>query len=366
MKPDRGVGAREIRGPNGFTLIELLVVIAIIAVLIALLLPAVQAAREAARRASCINNLKQIGLGVLNYESSNGCLPYGAMMVSGNPRFPDFGPLVSILPFMEQGSLFNAANLINGCNLTSRTDACGNTTVQSTQLNYILCPSDLDRLTTTIASGSRPMGHVNYCANAGSDAYGNWHSSSPWLGPFIPDFNGSPNSGGPPAKLASITDGTSNTAAFSERVKGIGTCNCSQFDSLKPTATTSWGVSTAINSPNTTPQAIYNLCLASPPTPAKTLAASFGDPTGGYWTDGNPAEQLYNHVMPPNTWGCAVHGNADNLSGSIGTASSHHPGVVNMLLLDGSTRSIKNSISLNVWWALGTRAMGEIVSGSSF
>ena len=63
------------RRKAGFTLIELLVVIAIIAVLIALLLPAVQAAREAARRAQCVNNLKQIGLGMHNYESSNNCLP---------------------------------------------------------------------------------------------------------------------------------------------------------------------------------------------------------------------------------------------------------------------------------------------------
>src|SRR4029077_10259524 len=90
---------------RGFTLIELLVVIAIIAVLIALLLPAVQAAREAARRMQCVNNLKQLGLAIQNYNDSMGCLPpHGNAIVmntvtsNGN----DYGMKVRILPYMEQ------------------------------------------------------------------------------------------------------------------------------------------------------------------------------------------------------------------------------------------------------------------------
>src|SRR5215831_17732652 len=95
---------RDVRPHRGFTLIELLVVIAIIAVLIALLLPAVQSAREAARRAQCVNNLKQIGLAMHNYESANSSLPPG---IKGSV----WGTwLVYVLPFMEQSSMFNAWN----------------------------------------------------------------------------------------------------------------------------------------------------------------------------------------------------------------------------------------------------------------
>src|ERR1700757_4935439 len=102
---------------RGFTLIELLVVIAIIAVLIALLLPAVQAAREAARRAQCVNNLKQLGLSVANYESTNGCFPGnsysglpGAPGVPSNTTFPNFSAFVRLMPYLEQSAVYNSVN----------------------------------------------------------------------------------------------------------------------------------------------------------------------------------------------------------------------------------------------------------------
>src|SRR5882757_6862394 len=117
---------------RGFTLIELLVVIAIIAVLIALLLPAVQAAREAARRAQCVNNLKQIGLAMHNYESTMGSLPPGCKQSS-------YGTWVMfILPFLEGNPLYNAWNFNGRANfgLTAfQYKGAVNTTVTLTRIN---------------------------------------------------------------------------------------------------------------------------------------------------------------------------------------------------------------------------------------
>src|SRR3954468_2839122 len=128
---------------RGFTLIELLVVIAIIAVLIALLLPAVQSAREAARRAQCVNNLKQIGLGMHNYQSSNNVLPPGQKSCCWGTW------ILFMLPHVEQTALWNAWNF-NGDLLyyqgqydaPLRYGGVCNLTVSSTRVNAYICPSD--------------------------------------------------------------------------------------------------------------------------------------------------------------------------------------------------------------------------------
>src|SRR4051794_17203096 len=162
-----------IRTRKGFTLIELLVVIAIIAVLIALLLPAVQAAREAARRAQCVNNLKQIGLGLHNYHSSNDCFPPGSL-----PRFVgttensnwDFSAHTRLLHGLEQQALYNAANFSHAV-FNDTPGIIANLTIITTRLNVFLCPScpaigwtmsGVATLPSTVAPGN------NYFASTGS------------------------------------------------------------------------------------------------------------------------------------------------------------------------------------------------------
>lgn len=140
----------------GFTLIELLVVIAIISLLIALLLPAVQAAREAGRRAQCTNNLKQLGLGLANYESANEWLPLGMVYavngVSGMPGAICMSPggancqntpwFVLMLPYLEQAPLYNAFNTSIGIEGPALLGFVINSTVMTSKIASFQCPSD--------------------------------------------------------------------------------------------------------------------------------------------------------------------------------------------------------------------------------
>src|SRR5262245_51249501 len=128
---------RPARDRRGFTLIELLVVIAIIAVLIALLLPAVQSAREATRRIQCTNNLKQLGLAMHQYHESLNALPFGDLTYS----WADFSSNTMLLPYLEQGSLYNSINF--SAQLLPANPGCPeNTTAQYATLSVMNCPSD--------------------------------------------------------------------------------------------------------------------------------------------------------------------------------------------------------------------------------
>ena len=203
---------------RGFTLIELLVVIAIIAVLIALLLPAVQAAREAARRSQCVNNLKQLALTVQNYHDVNGCIPpSGSYWASSTPdannrsSLLNFSMKARLLPFMEQTPIYNAINYSFAAYIYNDGND-PNLTAGSAKIAVFLCPSD-----NAVGHPDPYASPSNYPNNAGLARFYNGYECD---GPAW--YLGTDSNLKRVQSLASVTDGTSNTAIFSEFVKGSG------------------------------------------------------------------------------------------------------------------------------------------------
>jgi len=354
------------RSQRGFTLIELLVVIAIIAVLIALLLPAVQAAREAARRAQCVNNLKQLGLAVHNYISANNVLP-SQYNYSGTNTAPYCGGynggwcyswVTAILPNMEQTAVYNSINFSANCQGAEQTTAGYN------QLSFLLCPSE--------SQGGKPStyGTLNYAGNFGGP--GPIQLSS---GTIIPNYdcingvNGAGNVG--PLGLQGITDGTSNTALFSEHLIGIPggpTITRSSPDAKRGIflATVTGG---GQNTGTTGAQALLSACQAIP----STTTSAWTNRVGYCWIYGycqHVAISSYQHVTAPNSVPCQSSADASWLTygGPLSaiSANSNHSGGVNVGMTDGSVKFIKDSISPQAWWGLGTRKGGEVISSDAY
>ena len=351
---------------RGFTLIELLVVIAIIAVLIALLLPAVQAAREAARRSQCVNNLKQMGLAVMNYEGTNGAFPPTAEATDG----VDFGMKPRILAFMEQQPIYNSINW--GISWNSSAGA-PNSTAYMNKINTFLCPSD----------GIFPN-YVRAGIIVGSSNYGNN------IGTTL-SFNGGRFDGpaylvdnltyGGPVTIAAITDGTSNTAIWSEYRKGRATSTSTSVAPQNGSQGVVYQMALPLGMTDTPKNSTTNPVIAG--NLAQTLTALNAacsssnapqyDLVGYNWMDGWGGQGgPYSHIMTPNHASCVFPtdspptGRGSSEWRNMMAANSNHPGGVNMAFLDGSVRFIKNSVNVTTYAALGTKAGGEIISADSY
>jgi prepilin-type N-terminal cleavage/methylation domain-containing protein/prepilin-type processing-associated H-X9-DG protein len=358
---------------SGFTLIELLVVIAIIAVLIALLLPAVQSAREAARRAQCVNNLKQLALAAHNYLSQQGVLPMQSTYPAGAIQSWgwSYGWPLAIAPQIEQGPLFNAFNFSAGMfgNQGGYNVQHGNDTVAYIQLATLICPSDGTR-----QRPQAPIGVTNYVGNMGGPGQLAGFTGTIVSGPlgWGPDQN---NAG--PIGMENIRDGSSNTALFSERLVGLSNVNSSTFFRSNPDFKRAVFDAPAVGGgQDAGPAAALKFIQACQNLPGTTPAhATWG--SGAYWMAAYPLHVVINdylHAGTPNGPAC------DNPQGSFASLSwvyfvnpagsapptSNHPGGVNVAFADGSVKFVKDSVSLQTWWALGTRAGTEVVSADQY
>jgi prepilin-type N-terminal cleavage/methylation domain-containing protein/prepilin-type processing-associated H-X9-DG protein len=314
---------RPLRNPRGFTLIELLVVIAIIAVLIALLLPAVQAAREAARRIQCVNNLKQLGLGMHNAHTALGGFP----MNETSPVTRYWG--AQIIPFLEQLNVYNTYNIQATYNVPE------NSTAVQIPLAVYLCPSSPDSPRMNNAFIAKPgAGQSKWPSAAADYAACTGVPSSLWTSKTSPMHTVQPSStlgvlGGNSStgrrRIAEITDGTSNTIML--------------FESAGRPQIWRTGHSMVAGSGTTTANSSI-LCG---------------------WAEPNSFDvRAYDRGGVVNNGPCGI--NCSN----VYSIYSFHPGGANVTMADGSVRFLKESTSIDVLAALLTRAGGEFVSSDAY
>ena len=339
------------RRRSAFTLIELLVVIAIIAILIGLLLPAVQKVREAAARAKCLNNVKQMSLALHNYHDANNVFPVGkGASYAGAPVYARWSAHALLLPFIEQNPLYQSidfnfppdtpgmAGVVNFMPAYSNPGG-QNSAASRAVVSIFLCPSD-----GAIVDGTWP-GVNNYVGSQGVQFMCDLSDAQPsTLAPNEqPDgilyFKSR-------VKMADVKDGMSNTAVFSEKIRGRGIPD--------PKA------DMKIFSNQSTLDAAYQACQAIDPKTATPLTSK----QGYSWVMGEMCCTTYNHVSPPNTTTCAgtnFTGNMSNMA-MVVPPTSFHMGGVNVGFGDGSVRFIRDGVDLASWRAMGTRDRNDVAT----
>jgi prepilin-type processing-associated H-X9-DG protein len=291
----------------------------------------------------CVNNIKQMSLAVMNYESANGALPpTGNAAVSNS-----FSMKGRILYYMEQQAAYNCLN-----QSFTYSDAT-NSTVRVMQITTYLCPSDgnVPSSTTTVGGVTKQISYTSYGNNVGTYYYtkGNIDGPAYRVG------------GEAPVTLAAITDGTSNTVIWGEWVRGTyhqGTNGLHQTYIVPQASKVSIPLATLASS-----------CQASTSfyTAAGTALPAW-DQKGDDWLHNNCAQGgCYSHVNTPNKKACFW---SDETSShtyyTLVGLSSNHAGGVNVGMLDGSVRFVKDTVNQNTWWALATMAGGEVISSDSF
>jgi prepilin-type N-terminal cleavage/methylation domain-containing protein/prepilin-type processing-associated H-X9-DG protein len=346
---------------TGFTLVELLVVIAIIGVLVALLLPAIQSARESARRISCSNNLKNIALACLNYESSRGALPPSSINSAFSQR-SGLGWTVQILPYIEQSGVSRQAIEV----YAASDDAYGSQLddLNSLLLPMYLCPSDMELPIQIEKFGNHHRKAMSYAGVSGSfysrtgvcpntrtgDAFCVWHGGPNPLDLFGPNnFDGLLVQGWPVA-LKQATDGLSNTLLIGERTYQIRAWMIGAYWIPPATNGSSGSVRGAIAAsapdgpqPNTALFATKNL--------TRTVPLNHDPWDGCYIAHNNamgdrpPVTDSVPRIVPVNDLPFA----------------SYHPGGVNFSYGDGGVKLLRDDIDVELYLALGSRNGGEVI-----